>query len=245
MFSDARIAAGGVRRKIGVARVAVNIEIRGRGAPLRRGKNLRSISGRDVQDFRDPIELRRRAPERPPPLGSALPSAAHLAHARRRQARDAFRLARSRARRPEKPNKKTTHMNGETYHRLVTSKFSWWRRACFGDDEPCRLVQDHEKCLWQEHNLQALRQAGCAAIDDYPKSSPDLNAIEEVWNLIRQRLESTEPEDFEDRLAFVARLRRCVNWLNERHRDALLTMCTNQKLRGKDVIKLTGAKTKW
>ena len=52
------------------------------------------------QDFRDPIELRRRAPERPPPLASALPSAAPLAHARRTQARDAFRLARSRARRP-------------------------------------------------------------------------------------------------------------------------------------------------
>eukprot|EP00959_Pyramimonas_sp_CCMP1952_P037604 787545-Pyramimonas_sp.AAC.1 len=98
-------------------------------------------------------------------------------------------------------------MNGETYHRLVTSKFSGWQRLCFGDDKPCRLVQDHEKCLWQDHNLQALRQAGCAAIDDDPKSSADLNAIEEAWNMIRQRLEDTEPEAFADRPAFVARLR--------------------------------------
>ena len=145
---------------------------------------------------------------------------------------------------PDKPNKKTTHMNGERYHHLVTTKFSEWRRVCFGDDEPCRLVQDHEKCSWQEHNLQAPRQACCAVIDDYPKSSPDLNAIEQAWNLIRQRLEDTEPEYFEDRPAFVARLRRCVNWLNERQGSALLTMCTNQKLRAKDVIKLKGAKTK-
>ena len=146
---------------------------------------------------------------------------------------------------PEKPKKKTTHMNGETYNRLVTGKFREWRRACFGDDKPCRLVQDHEKCVWMEHNLAALRQAGCPVIDDYPKSSPDLNAIEEAWNLVRQRLESTEPEEFEGRPAFVARLRRCVNWVNERQGDALLTMCTNQKLRAKEVIELEGAKTKW
>ena len=136
-------------------------------------------------------------------------------------------------------------MNGETYQRLVTSKFADWRRSCFGDDEPCRLVQDHEKCLWVEQNLRALRQAGCQVMDDYPKSSPDLNAIEEVWNMMRQRLESTEPVDFEDRPAFLARLRRCVNWLNEKQGDALLTACTNQKDRTKYVIKLKGAMAKW
>ena len=96
-----------------------------------------------------------------------------------------------------------------------------------------------------EHNLRALREAGCEVIGDYPESSPDHNAIEEAWNLVRQRLESTEPEEFEGRPAFVARLRRCVNWVNERQGDALLTMCTNQKLRAKEVIELEGAKTKW
>ena len=80
---------------------------------------------------------------------------------------------------------------------------------------------------------------------NYPKSSPDLNAIEEAWNMMRQRLESTEPVDFEDRPAFLARLRRCVNWLNEHQGDALLTACTNQKDRARDVVELKGAKTKW
>ena len=41
-----------------------------------------------------------------------------------------------------------------------------------------------------------------------------------------------------------ARLRRCVNWLNEQG-GALLTICINQDDRAKDVIKLKGAKTKW
>ena len=62
---------------------------------------------------------------------------------------------------------------------------------------------------------------------------------------MRQRLESTEPVDFEGRSAFVARLRRCVNWLKESQGGALLTIYTNQKLRAKDVIDLEGAKTKW
>ena len=43
----------------------------------------------------------------------------------------------------------------------------------------------------------------------------------------------------------MARLRRCVNWLNEKQGDALLTACTHQKDRAKDVIKLKGAKTEW
>ena len=93
--------------------------------------------------------------------------------------------------------------------------------------------------------MRALRQAGCEVMGDYPKSSPDLNAIEEVWNMMRQRLESTEPADSEDCPPFLARLRRCVNWLNEKQGGALLTACTNQKDRARDVIKLKGAKTKW
>ena len=63
--------------------------------------------------------------------------------------------------------------------------------------------------------------------------------------MMRQRLESTEPVDFEDRPAFLARLRRCVNWHNEKQGDALLTACTNQKDRAKYVIKLKGAMAKW
>ena len=41
-----------------------------------------------------------------------------------------------------------------------------------------------------------------------------------------------------------ARLRRCVNWLNEQG-GALLTICINQDDRAKDAIELKGAKTKW
>lgn len=146
---------------------------------------------------------------------------------------------------PDKPGQKTTHMNGGRYQNLIQSKFALWRRACFGDDETCHLVQDHERCLWQEQNLDALRAAGCIVVQEFPKSSPDLNAIEEAWNLVRQRLESTEPEAVEDRAAFLTRLRRTVQWINDNQADALLTMCTNQKIRAQAVQELKGARTKF
>ena len=49
-----------------------------------------------------------------------------------------------------KDGKRTTNMNGSTYCWLVSDRFARWRRACFGDDAIVHLVQDHEKCLWQD-----------------------------------------------------------------------------------------------
>ena len=59
------------------------------------------------------------------------------------------------------------------------------------------------------------------------------------------RLEATQPEEFEDRAAFLVRLRRCVRWLNDNQQAEALTRCRNQKDRAKDVLFLLGAKTKW
>ena len=145
------------------------------------------------------------------------------------------------------PDKKhtTTHMNGDRYEHLVSSRFADWRASCFGDDEPCYLVQDHERCLWQARNKGALKAAGCKLEEDFPKSSPDLNAIEGVWRFLRERIDATAPTVIETRPEFLVRLRRCVAWLNEHRREHMLYLCTNQKERAADVQKLGGAKTKW
>jgi len=98
---------------------------------------------------------------------------------------------------PEREGR-TTNMNGDRYEWLVNRKMAGWRAACFGDDEPVHFVQDHERCLWQERNLVALRRAGCLVVSMYPKHSPDMNAIEGWWKVLRGRLADTEPPDFED-----------------------------------------------
>lgn len=140
---------------------------------------------------------------------------------------------------------KSTNMNGNRYNELVKTRFAQWRRQCFGDNKPCHLVQDHEKCLWQDRNMEALEAAGCPVLENYPKSSPDLNAIEGVWQLIKDRMVETEPEAIETRAEFLARLRRQVHWLNDTKHDLLLKLCTNQKVRGREVALLLGAKCKW
>jgi len=87
-------------------------------------------------------------------------------------------------------------MNGDRYEWLITNNFASWRQACFEDDEPVSLVQDRERCHWQDRNFKALRQTGCPVVDQHPKHSPHMNAIEGWWKLLRQRLEVTEPEEF-------------------------------------------------
>ena len=62
---------------------------------------------------------------------------------------------------------------------------------------------------------------------------------------MRERLEQAAPEGLETRGAFIARLRRTVNWLNENRWEDGLKLCTNQKERAADVKLLVGAKTKW
>ena len=129
----------------------------------------------------------------------------------------------------------------------VESKFQEWelRSARFGQDAPCALVQDHEKCLRQANILAAMREAGRTVVQDFPKSSPDLNAIEGAGHLLRQRLEQTEHDEVEGRAEFLARLRRTVRWLNEDQAEALQEMRCNQKKRAADVFELNGAKTEW
>ena len=140
---------------------------------------------------------------------------------------------------------KTTNMNGQRYEWVINQYFAKWRRSCFEADLPVHLVQDHERCLWQEQNLKALRKAGRMLMEDFPKSSPDLNAIEGWWRILRERLEATAPEAIEGRADFVSRLRRTVAWLNDNKWEDGLVLCTNQKVRAREVQKLKGAKTKW
>ena len=140
---------------------------------------------------------------------------------------------------------RTTNMNGRRYVDLVNSKFAVWRRSCTPRAGRVFLVQDHERCLWQDASLKALKAAGCDVVTRHTKHSPDLNAIEAWWGRLKKLLETKAPAELESRSEFLKRLRRTVTWLNTRERTSGRALCRGQKRRARAVLKLAGAKCKY
>ena len=61
-----------------------------------------------------------------------------------------------------------------------------------------------------------------------------------AWKRERER----ETKNIEPRESFLMRLRRTAHWLKERQKDAA-QLCTNQKVRAREVEELAGSRTKW
>ena len=91
-------------------------------------------------------------------------------------------------------------MNRWYYRWLIANKVPQWRGNCK------YIVQDFEACLRSEGALSAFKRVGVELVADYPRSSQDFNAIENAWDLLRRRLDTTLPRALEDRDSFVARL---------------------------------------
>ena len=139
---------------------------------------------------------------------------------------------------------KTAHMNGARYNKVVQTHFSKWRRSRFFRGRAF-LVKDHERCLWQQRNLNAEKAAGFDLVKNFPESSPDLNAIEGWWHRLKDILIEQAPAEIETRPAFLNRSRRTVDRLNRTATKDGLALCGNQKVRARDVLRLKGARSKW
>ena len=107
---------------------------------------------------------------------------------------------------------------------------------------PIPLVKDFEGFLRQPRNLKAEAAAGFKTLTQHTKCSPDLNAIENAWDLLQDRLLLTAPVEIESRADFVKRLRRTVCWMNTNARKHGRGLCRNQKKRAAQVEKLQGAR---
>ena len=107
------------------------------------------------------------------------------------------------------------------------------------------LVKDFERFLREPRNLKAEEDAGSKTLEQHSKLCKDLNAIENVWDLLQDRLLLTAPVEREPRGEFVKRLRRTVNWMNENAREHMRGLCRNQKKRARHVIKLKGARCRY
>ena len=132
-------------------------------------------------------------------------------------------------------------MNRYVYADIVKKDIRRW----LGRARHAVLVQDHERALWCSEPLNAMTEVGISLQRKHPTHSADLNAIENVWALLRVRLDETLPPKVEDRAAFVARLRAAVAWLNRSRRSTMRKFAGNMKTRAQDVQDNHGHRTRW
>ena len=132
-------------------------------------------------------------------------------------------------------------MNRWVYRRIIRTLFPKWLDGC------TYLIQDYERCLRCDEPRAAMKEISLTLVEEFPKCSQDLNAIENCWAVLRERLFATMPSDgtLERRDAFIRRLRAAVQWMNRNRREQLLKFCQNQKERAREVIDLKGSRTSW
>ena len=92
------------------------------------------------------------------------------------------------------------------YASIIRRYFPQWLHDCD------LIVQDHERCLHCEEPKEAFAEIDCELVD-FPKCSQDLNAIENAWHILRERLDETLPSAMETREAFIVRLRNALAWI--------------------------------
>ena len=132
------------------------------------------------------------------------------------------------------------NMDKHLYAELVEEKFESWCGNCEW------LVCDHEACLRTEEALLALDFANLKLVD-FPKCSQDVNAIENAWGMLKDRLYETMPDTLETRAAFIKRLHAAVKWINKHKGERLWYLSTNQKERADECLGQTppGGRTSW
>ena len=79
-------------------------------------------------------------------------------------------------------------MNRTHYQRIIRNHFGRWLGDAFGADHGAFLLQDHERCPWTSDARSAMRSIGLSLLEGFPKCSQDLNPIECVWKILRDRL---------------------------------------------------------
>ena len=109
----------------------------------------------------------------------------------------------------------TTHMTGPVLRRMLDRYGKQWVARCWSRRPAVvRVVMDYETCLRQEESLKCFCKNGLHPLVNYPRSSQDLNAIENVLSLLKSKLEDEAPDAAESREDFIARLRAGVRYWN-------------------------------
>ena len=140
---------------------------------------------------------------------------------------------------------KEKNMTGDLYAWLIEHKFAPWLKRALGrkSRKGVFLVQDHERALWRDVARNAMCANNIKLLENFPKCSQDLNAIEICWRELRARLYVTAPNAIETREAFIRRMRQGVAWVNIHRASLFRRLCSCQKEWAVDVQNARGART--
>ena len=131
--------------------------------------------------------------------------------------------------------------NQDIYSEIIEEHFDEWLQGC------TKLVCDFERCLRMTTSIEELDRIGVKLIPGYPRCSQDFNAMENAWDIIKQRLDETIPKKMETRDQFLIRYMDAVRWVNQTQKERLWHLCTNQKERAMECLanEPPGARTRW
>ena len=135
-----------------------------------------------------------------------------------------------------------TGMTIKQYVKVIEKNFVGWIKDAFWKGCTTYLVQDHERSLWNDKCKVAFKKANIQLLENYPKSSQDLNAIEVAWRELKARLYETAPTKLEKRTNFLRRVHNAVAWVNKNRADLRLMLCQGQKGRARQVLAAKGAR---
>ena len=137
----------------------------------------------------------------------------------------------------------TKHMNGPLLRKMIRRYVEGWKSRCWRRKPArVRLIMDYERCLRHDESLKCFREHGCHALTVFPRSSQDLNPIENVWAHLRDKLEAEAPEGVESRGDFIRRLRAAVRWLNTTKKPVLVRLCRDMADRAQMVLDNEGGR---
>ena len=112
-----------------------------------------------------------------------------------------------------KSKKATANRNGTRHEPMVKSHFKNCKKRMLPrlNNTLIPLVKDLERLLRQPRNLKAEKAAGFKTLTQHSKCSPDMNAIENCWDLLRGRLLFFALVENKSPAVFIKRLRRIVS----------------------------------